>query len=93
MTMDEPSESDCYVSDYIWCRFCDSYARVFHFAIGTGSPKMTQYDDSLAGYVSICGHHLVLIVIKTCCKDSFHTLETAEVPEAPKSNWRGRCLQ
>ena len=87
MTMDEPSESNCYVSDYIWCRFCDSYA------IGTGSPKMTQYDDSLAGYVSICGHHLVLIVIKTCCKDSFHTLETAEVPEAPKSNWRGSCLQ
>ena len=85
--VDEPSESDCYVSDYIWCRFCDSYA------IGTGSPKMTQYDDSLAGYVSICGHHLVLIVIKTCCKDSFHTLETAEVPEAPKSNWRGSCLQ
>ena len=39
---------------------------------------MTQYDDSLAGYVSICGHHLVLIVIKTLLQGFLsHTLETA----------------
>ena len=91
--MDEPSDSSGklylqFHSVQILWLLCKSST----FAVETASPIVTQSDDFLAESVSICGHHLLLIAIKTLLQWFLsHTWDSW----AAWSTWnqRGRCPQ